>query len=515
MDLTDAAACYAAVSSRDRRFDGVFFTGVHTTGIYCRPSCPARTPALRNVSFHPTAAAAQAAGFRACKRCRPEAAPGSPEWDLADHVAARAMRLVADGVVDREGIEGLADRLGYAPRHLQRLLKATLGAGPHALARAHRAQQARLLLERTDLTVAEVAYAAGFTSVRQFNDTIREVYDATPTQLRGRRGRPAAETEPAGVVRLELELPVRTPFAGRSLGRFLEAHLVEGVERFGDGWYSRTLRLPRGPATVRLHLDVDVDENGPLHHVPCIVRVTDLRDVPVAVARCRRLLDADCDPVAVDSALSQDPVLAALVARRPGLRVPGQVDPDETALRTVLGQQVTLAAGNRLAGTLADLVGEALPQALCEPGLDRLFPSAAAVAGLDPAVLPMPGARGRALVGLAQALAEGQVRLDPGVDRAETRRSLLALPGIGPWTADYIRMRALGDPDVHLAGDVAARRVMRDLGLGDGEETARAWSPWRSYALMHLWRRVLDPEPPVPVPSYSLSAERTPVPCGP
>ena len=245
----DHESCYRAVKARDRRFDGVFYTAVRTTGIYCRPSCPARTPAYANVTFHPSAAAAQAAGYRACKRCLPDATPGSPDWDVAADVAGRAMRLVADGVVDREGVEGLAARVGYTPRHLGRILTAELGAGPLALARARRAQTARVLIETTDLSFTDIAFAAGFTSVRQFNETVREVYASSPTELRGRRARGAATGE------VRMRLGVRTPFAGRALHAFLAAHVVAGVEEAGPGWYARSLELPHGPGTVRIELD--------------------------------------------------------------------------------------------------------------------------------------------------------------------------------------------------------------------------------------------------------------------
>jgi AraC family transcriptional regulator, regulatory protein of adaptative response / DNA-3-methyladenine glycosylase II len=486
VDIEDVAACYRAVESRDRRFDGMFYTAVRSTGIYCRPSCPARTPLPGNVSFHRTAAAAQAAGYRACKRCLPDAAPGSPAWDLTADTVGRAMRLIADGVVEREGVEGLARRLGYTARHLSRLLTAELGAGPLALARAQRAQNARLLLERTDWRLADVAFAAGFASVRQFNDTVREVYATTPTDLRSRRrsGGPAG-----GTARLDVRLPVRTPFDARSLWRFLDAHLVPGVEAAGDGWYARTLRLPHGPGTLRLELGDPSGTRGGVWQVPCTLRVSDLRDVSAAIERCRRLLDADCDPLAVDDALGADPALRPLVVAHPGLRVPGHVDGSELALRTVLGQQVSVAAGNRLAAVLADRCAEPLPETLRGPGLERLFPSADQVAALDPGELPMPRARGEALVGLAAALAAGEVALDRSADRSETRARLLALRGIGPWSADYVVMRALGDPDVFLPTDVAVRRALRELGLRDPVASSGGWRPWRSYALMHLWTR--------------------------
>jgi AraC family transcriptional regulator of adaptative response / DNA-3-methyladenine glycosylase II len=477
----DLESCYRAVKSRDRRFDGVFYTAVRTTGIYCRPSCPARTPAFHNVTFHPTAAAAQAAGYRACKRCLPDATPGSPDWDVAADVAGRAMRLIADGVVDREGVEGVARRIGYTPRHLSRILTQELGAGPLALARAKRAQTARVLLETTDLGAADIAFAAGFSSVRQFNDTIREVYDATPTRLRGGRGGGG----PGGT--LQLRLAVRTPFAGRSLLAFLAPRCVAGVEVATDTTYARTLRLPHGTGTVELRLE-DHLETGPTAFVPATFRLSDLRDLSAAVERVRRLLDADCDPVAIGDAFAGDPMLGPLVRATPGLRVPGQVDGDEIAVRAVIGQQVTVAAARTAAGRLTEQYGELLE----EPGggLTHLFPTAARIAALAPESLPMPRARGGALVAVCRALSDGDLSLDRGADRDDVRRRLLEIPGIGPWTTDYIALRALGHPDVFLPTDIGIRDALRGLGHDPAAavELAEGWRPWRSYAQLHLWQ---------------------------
>jgi AraC family transcriptional regulator of adaptative response / DNA-3-methyladenine glycosylase II len=483
MDVIDPEACYRAVKSRDPRFDGVFYTGVTSTGIYCRPSCPAMTPRRHNVTFHRTAAAAQAAGFRACKRCLPDATPGSPDWDVAADVAGRAMRLIADGVVERDGVEGLARRVGYTARHLDRVLVARLGAGPLALARARRAQTGRVLIETTAMPFGDVAFAAGFHSIRQFNDTIREVYAASPTELRGRKGRDVAAPG-----HLDLRLAVRAPFAGPSLLRFLALRTITGVEASGPGWYARTLALPHGTGRVRLDLDTD----DAARFVRCRLEVEDLRDVPAAVERCRRLLDADCDPVAVEAALGEDPVLRPLVAAQSGLRVPGHVDGDEVAVRAVIGQQVSVAGAATVAARLAQRYGESLPNADPADPADRpqrLFPSAQALAAADPADLPMPRARGRALTGLCAALANGDVRLDRSADRDDVRARLLALPGIGPWTADYIALRALGHPDVFLPTDVGVRHAFTRLGLDprSAADAAERWRPWRSYALLHLW----------------------------
>ena len=477
----DRESCYRAVKSRDRRFDGVFYTAVRTTGIYCRPSCPARTPAFHNVTFHPSAASAQGAGYRACKRCLPDATPGSPDWDVAATAAGRAMRLIADGVVDREGVDGLARRVGYTPRHLSRILTAELGAGPLALARARRAQTARVLIEMTGLSLADVAFASGFSSVRQFNDTIREVYAASPTDLRGRRGsRPATGT-------VTMRLAVRTPYHGSALLAFLATRAVPGVEAAGEGWYARTLALPHGTGTIRLQVP-DVAEPGQTAFATATFALDDLRDTAAATERVRRMLDADCDPLAVTDAFAGDPVVGPLARAWPGLRVPGHVDGHELAVRAVLGQQVSVAGARTVAARLVERYGR--PVGRPTEGLTHLFPDAATVAALRPEDLPMPRARGRALIALCEALASGALALDRGPDRDDVRRALLAIPGIGPWTADYIALRALGHPDVFLPSDVGIRDALAGLGQdpSTAAELSRGWSPWRSYAQLYLWQ---------------------------
>ncbi len=479
---------YRAVRSRDARFDGWFFTAVTSTGIYCRPSCPAATPRSEHVRFYPTAAAAQAAGFRACKRCVPGAVPGSPAWDLRADLAGRAMHLIADGVVERDGVPGLAARLGYSERQVRRHLTADLGAGPLALARAQRAHVARLLLETTDLPVTEVAFAAGFGSLRQFNATIREVFAAAPTDLRAAR-RPGG---PAPAGRIELRLARRSPFAWDALLAFLAVRAVPGVEEVVDGTFRRSLALPHGPAIVEL-----TDAGGA---VRCTLALADPRDLGPAVARARHLLDLDADPVAVDAALGEDPLLADLVRVVPGRRSPGAADGAELALRAVLGQGITVAAARSLAGRLVAAHGLPLPAPA--GGVTHLFPCVAAIAAADPAALPGPPVRREALRGVARALADDGLRLDPGAERDEAVRRLRALRGVGPWTASYVAMRALGDPDVLLPGDVALRRAFtaRAAFLEPGvTATPRAlaaraerWRPWRSYAVHHLWASLAD-----------------------
>jgi len=483
-------SCVRAVQSKDPRFDGVFVTAVVSTGIYCRPSCPALPPKPQNMRFHASAAAAQAAGFRACKRCRPDAAPGSPEWDVRGDLVARAVRLIADGEVDRGGVPALAARLGYSRRQVERALLAELGAGPLALARAQRAQTARLLLETTALPLTDVALAAGFGSVRQFNDTLREVYALTPGELRSRARADAAAVPGTVAVRL----PFRAPLWPDNLFGHLAATAVPGVEEWRDGAYRRTLRLPHGPGIAAL-------TPGPAH-VGCRLTLTDLRDLPAAIARCRRLLDLDADPEAVDAALSADPVLAPLVAKAPGRRVPRTVDEAELALRAVLGQQVSTAAARTHAGRIVAAVGE--PVVDPHGGLTHLFPEPAAVAELDPASLALPQARRATLLGLARALAAGAVDLGPGADRDRARAQLAALPGLGPWTIETVAMRALGDPDAFLAADLGVVRAARGLGLpetpGALTRRAQAWRPWRAYAVQHLWATGEHPVNHLPPP---------------
>jgi AraC family transcriptional regulator, regulatory protein of adaptative response / DNA-3-methyladenine glycosylase II len=467
---------YRAAVSKDARFDGVFFIAVTSTGIYCRPSCPAMTPKREHMRFYKTPAAAQQAGFRACKRCRPDASPGSPEWNIRADMTARAMRLIADGIVDREGIDGLARSLGYEQRQVRRVLTAELGASPLALARAQRAQTARVLVETTKLPMGDIAFAAGFASIRQFNATILEVFDTPPSRLRERAARHAPATPPGAVC---LRLPFRPPIDLPRLFGFLAARAVPGVEEVTASTYRRTISLPNGRGILSLR---NVDQ---ARWVECELELDDLRDVTAAVQRCRRLLDLDADPDAVSGFLVSDEVIGPLARACPGRRSPGHVDGDELAMRAVLGQQVSVAAARRLGARLTAEYGK--PLARPSGTLTHCFPDAATVAASDPAALPMPAARARALVTLAAALASGEVALHPGADRDEAAARLLALPGIGPWTVAYIRMRALSDPDAFPATDVGVLRALAALGAGAGVAVAERWRPWRSYAVHHLW----------------------------
>jgi AraC family transcriptional regulator of adaptative response / DNA-3-methyladenine glycosylase II len=467
---------YRALRSRDSRFDGRFFVAVTSTGVYCRPICPATVPRRENVRFYPTAAGAQAAGFRACLRCRPYAAPGSPEWNVRGDLAARAVGLIADGLVDREGVGGLARRLSYSERHLHRQLTAELGAGPLALARSQRAQTARMLIETSRLTLTDVAHAAGFSSVRQFNDTIKTTYGRTPGELRRRSAAAAGATGT-----LTVRLSYRAPLAWEHLLGFLAMRAIPGVEEIAGSVYRRTLRLPHGHGIAEL----DPDDG----HISCRLHLADLRDLPAAVGRCRRLLDLDADPAAPAERLAEDPLLASLVRRREGLRVPGTVDGSELAIRAVLGQQVSLAAARTAAARLTHDLGQPLPAPY--GSLTHLFPSPQAIAAADPMTLSGPFARRRTLQALTCALAREEISIDPGSDREEVRSQLLAIPGIGTWTTEYIAMRALADPDAFLPTDLGVKHALSRLaGTTTPREIARTaepWRPWRAYALQHLW----------------------------
>jgi AraC family transcriptional regulator of adaptative response / DNA-3-methyladenine glycosylase II len=472
---TDVERCVRAVQSKDERFDGWFFTAVVTTGIYCRPSCPVVPPKVENMRFYPSAAAAQQAGFRACKRCRPNASPGSPLWNERADLVARAMRLIADGLVDREGVPGLAAKLGYSVRQIERQLLAELGAGPLALARAQRAQTARLLIETTALPMGDLAHASGFASVRTFNDTVREVFALTPSELRAKARGPQGQTPGT----ISLRLPFRRPLCPDNLFGHLVATAVPGVEEWRDGAYRTALRLPHGHGIASLRPRPE--------YIDCQLALTDLRDLTTAINRCRWLLDLDADPVAIDDQLSTDPALAPLVAKNPGRRVPRTTDPEEFAIRAVIGQQVSTAAARTHAGRLVKAHGEPIEDR--DGGLTHLFPTTAQLAELDPESLAMPRSRRDTVTTLIAALPD--IGLSIGGDWQRARAELAALPGIGPWTVESVAMRALGDPDAFVATDLGVRAAAAALGLpakpADLIRRSEQWSPWRAYAVQHLW----------------------------
>ncbi|MEM7094938.1 MAG: AlkA N-terminal domain-containing protein [Actinomycetota bacterium] len=471
--LTDDQ-CYRALRARDARFDGRFIVGVRTTGIYCRPSCPTPIqPLRRNIDFFITVAAAQRSGLRACKRCRPDAVPGSPEWDTRGDLIGRAMRLIERGRLDTGSVAELASDLGVTERHLRRLMIEAVGAPPLSIARAQRAQTARTLIETTDLTFTEVAFAAGFSSLRQFNDTIRAVFDATPTKLRG-----GARSTPSRPGRLSIRLPHRRPLAADHLLPWWAGRSVHGVAEVDDATIRTALRLPRGTGVAEL-------TPGPESWVDCILELQDIADLAPAVAQCRAMLDLDADPDQIDETLAALEALRPLVIRRPGLRSPGSTDGFATCVFAILGQQRSVAAARTIAGRIVERVdgpseGEVL----------RPFPTAAALADADLDGLGLNGRAIETIHRLATTFTDRVDELGPGGDQRSIADELLAIKGIGPWTVNYIAMRVFGDPDVFLAGDLIAERVATGFGL-DATDLEQV-RPWRSYVTHHLWAASAD-----------------------
>jgi AraC family transcriptional regulator of adaptative response / DNA-3-methyladenine glycosylase II len=486
----DFEACYRAIVSRDARFDGRFFTAVTSTGIYCRPVCPAQTPKRANVRFYASAAAAEAAGFRACLRCRPHLAPGGLQPGASDRVADRALRLIASGAADGgAGVAAVARRLEVSERHLHRVLCEAVGAGPLTLARMRRLQTARTLIEQTGMPITDVAFTAGYSSLRQFNSEVLSGTGRPPTGLR-RHGAAGHDGEGA----LVLRLGVRPPFDGVALLRFFAARAVCGVEVCSPTILTRSVALPHGAAVVELAS----------HAAQVVVRLwlDDVRDLGAAVDRCRRLFDVDADPQAVDAVLCADPVMAPLVSCRPGLRVPGCVDPEEIAVRAVLGQQVSVARATALASRLTEQLGT--PLAHPRHGVSRLFPTSAAIADANLDGLGLTGERAATLRRLAAALARGDIDLGVGCDSHEVVAQLQSIRGIGEWTATYIAMRALRDPDAFPAGDLGLRQAFARAGGGDPRtlrEYAERWRPWRAYATVQLWNHLSLPASTTEAPS--------------
>jgi AraC family transcriptional regulator of adaptative response / DNA-3-methyladenine glycosylase II len=441
--------------------------GVTSTGIYCRPSCPARTPKPENVRFFAVPAAAVAAGFRACRRCRPDRVATRPHIADDTGLVDRALTLIAQGTVDDVGVAGLAERLAVSERHLHRLLVASVGAGALALAQARRAQAARTLLEQTPLSVTDVAFASGFGSLRQFNDVMRAEYGASPSALRRNPTRPDRPAEAGSVA---LRLPVTVPWDGRRLFGFLGARAIPGLEAYDGQTYTRALTTPRGPALITLQAGEDAV------HVQVVA--SDLGAVGPAMVTVRRLCDLAADIDAIEAVLGASTMSSELVQRRPGLRVPGAASGWEMLVRAIVGQQISVAGARTLLGRLVERLGEPLDVARGE--VTRGFPTADALVDADLAGIGLTGRRAACLRAAAEATVAGELLLDPGDDLVEARQRLTSLPGIGPWTAEYVAMRALADPDAWPGTDLVLARVAGDHDL----ETLR---PWRAYAAMHWW----------------------------
>jgi AraC family transcriptional regulator, regulatory protein of adaptative response / DNA-3-methyladenine glycosylase II len=482
IDGLDRAALDRARLSRDPRFDGRFFIAVTSTGVYCRPVCPVRSPKKCNVRYYPTAAAAAEAGFRPCLRCRPEAAPGTPAWLGTSAVVRRALRLIQDGALDESSVAALAARLGIGPRHLHRLFLQHVGASPITVAQTRRLHFAKRLLDETELPITEIALAAGFGSVRRFNDTFHRTYGRAPRELR-KQGRRAATGDLGDEV--VLRLAFRPPYDWAQVRDFLATRAIAGVERVDEHGYARTLASDGGHTLVRVQ--ALPQENA----LQLRVRGAVPADLFHISACARRTFDLAADPARILSAFVTDPVMGPLARRRPGLRIPGAWDPFECAVRAILGQQVSVAAAGTLASRVVARAGRLVATGV--PGLTHLFPSPAELAGADLGGIGLTGARVTTLKSLAAAAADGKVDFRAAADEVVT--SLLPLPGVGEWTAQYVALRALGEPDAFPAADLVLRRMAADgspLTARELEARAETWRPWRGYAAVHLWRAAAD-----------------------
>ncbi len=529
----DHQACYQAIQRRDARFDGRFYTGVLTTGIFCRPSCPARTPREANVKFFSHAAAASTAGFRPCRRCRPELAPGHPEWNRRADLVGKALALIEQGLVDTEGVSGLAGRLGVSERHLRRELKEEVGAGPTQLARSRRLWLSRLLLDQTNLAITDVAFASGFSSIRQFNDAFKEAFAATPSDLRRR-----PDTAASGATELTLTLNGRGRTQWADLHRFLTARAVTGLE------YSEGNRFRRGVPGGWIELEGTETDTG----IVLRCSLDNLDRVANLIPLVRRVADLDTDVEPIAEHLRSDPVLAQRLQDRSLPRLPGTFDPFELAIRAVIGQQVSVAGAATLLGRLVNLAthdggrstpedsdaqdasdesdsNDGRPDASGEPTIiHQGFPSAAQVAEAPLDSLGMPGKRRDTIRALAEAVAEGRIDLSPAADRDKTAADLLAVPGIGPWTAGYIAMRALDDPDGWPTGDLVLRNSLARSAddpsatpaqqAKDLEQRAERWRPWRAYAAMLLWKTAAENSKSQNTESQNSKSEQTEPPTG-
>jgi AraC family transcriptional regulator of adaptative response / DNA-3-methyladenine glycosylase II len=461
--------CRSARLARDPRFDGKFFIGVRTTGIYCRPICPAPSPKEQNVSYYPSAAAASEAGLRPCLRCRPECSPGTPAWLGSPVTVSRALRLISEGAMEDAGVDALAERLGIGARHLRRLFLEHLGATPVAVAQTRRLLAAKKLIDETALPLTEIAIVSGFGSIRRFNAAFRATWDRSPRELRRGRGAIASRGGPC-----VLELRYRPPFDWAALVGFLAGRAIGGVEHVESDLYRRTIITSRGPGWIEVR---PAGKNA----LKLTVHCPDASDLLTIATKVRRLFDLDADPQTIARHLRQDPLLAPLVKARPGLRVPGAWDGFEIGVRAILGQQVSVAGASTLAGRLVQEFGQPVPFEV--EGLTHTFPSPATLAKAD--ISGMPAARAEAIRQFARAVASGEVAFDAAVDSEAFQQKLCSLPGIGPWTAQYVAMRALSDPDAFPASDLVLRRAC-------GNNETASWRPWRAYAAMHIWQGVRD-----------------------
>jgi len=470
---------YQALRTRDKRFDGKFFTGVLTTGIFCRPICPARTPKKQNCQFYPTAAAAMAAGLRPCLRCRPEAAPGSPAWNGVSTTVTRALRLIDDGVLDDIGVRGLANRLGISTRHLSRLFSKHLGTNPISVANSQRILLAKKLISETSLPFSQIAIYYGFGSVRRFNDALKKTYQRTPSELRRN-----TSSAPTGIDSINIKLAYRPPYDWKQVSGFLQTRAIPGVEEVGPWGYRRSIRLGGTPSVFEAVPDADADQ------LKVTFYISDIGSLHSAVNKVRALFDLDVDCEAIQRQFSADPILAEQVKRHPGLRVPGAWDVFELSIRAILGQQISVAAASTFAGRLVQKYGYPLTDCT-HSGITHLFPLPEELANVDLSAIGLPRKRADSITGLARAFADTMTKIDSAKNLEEIEKVFCQLPGVGPWTAQYIAMRALGYPNAFPVGDLGLIRALKALNPNADANSlskhAERWRPWRAYAAMHLW----------------------------
>jgi AraC family transcriptional regulator, regulatory protein of adaptative response / DNA-3-methyladenine glycosylase II len=488
MEQLDPRICYRALQSRDPRFDGRLFVGITSTGIYCRPICPARPAKFENCRFFPSAAAAQEAGFRPCLRCRPETAPDLGAWRGTSNTVSRGLALIAEGALDGDdaSVDALAERLGVGERQLRRLFKQHLGASPIAVAQTRRVLFAKQLIHDTRLPMAEIALAAGFGSIRRFNETFRQLFRRPPSAIRRKTVMPLPEGSVAATG-VTVRLSYRPPYDWPAMLSFLRTRAIDGVEWVDDSRYCRTVLQDGDVGTVEIgHLPEQ-------ESLVVTIRFPNVRALPGIVARIRRVFDLGADVATIGAHLAQDPLLAPLIAERPGLRAPGGWDGFELAVRAVLGQQVSVEAARRLAGQLVRLCGATVPiEQRSHGALTLAFPSAAEVAAADLKALGMPNARKLALIALAEAVLADPLLFQPLGTVEDTVARLRTIRGVGEWTAQYIALRAVREPDAFPASDIGLLRgaaVRGGLRPSPAELNGRAepWRPWRAYAAQHLW----------------------------
>lgn len=457
--------------ARDPRFDGRFFVGVRTTGVYCRPVCPVKQPRRENVTFFPTAAAAAEAGYRPCLRCRPEASPGTPAWSGTSTTVSRALQMIGEGILDEVGMDLMCDRLGITSRHLNRLFVKHLGASPKAVAQTRRLHFARKLLDETNLSMSDIAFSSGYGSIRRFNDHVKQTYGRSPSMLRQQ----SRCRDPD----LTIRLPYRPPYDYEGLLAFLAVRSTPGVEAVREGEYSRTISVDGHPGWFA------VNHDSRRRELVCRIEIANSRSLMKVVSGIKRIFDLDADPVEINGGLSREPLLSRLVDQDPGQRVPGAWDPFEVVIRAIVGQQISVKGATTIMGRIARDYGYGING-------QHVFPPPDVVANIKPEALPMPRARAMTISNVARAVVDGELDLGPGSTAARLRDQLLSLKGVGIWTAQYVAMRGLNDPDAFLHSDLVIKRLARQrLNIDKGKELldyAEHWRPWRAYACMHIWR---------------------------